>query len=159
MAQFRITPELYDEAVGFARRRARRLILAIVLMAFLLIALLDLRARGRLDWLLLAPPVVFFLFWFWGLPRIQRSQTRRIHSQQKSLQEPISLTLEEDALTWKAPSGNARVSWGDLHQWDGNDRLTVLYESEVLIRIIPHDALDPDELNLLKQKLQNVRKV
>jgi hypothetical protein len=158
MAQYNLTPELYLQAVRVAGRRVFW-ILGLIISSFLLLtAFLNSYREDDIDLSVFIPVAGFACFWFFGLPLLQRWKIRRIYRQQKSLHEPITLTLGEDELTWTAPSGSSRIRWSDLYRWKGNDSLTILYESQAVMRVIPHECLSSDEIHLLKRKLLNVRK-
>ena len=158
MAQYSITPNLYYEAVKLARRRLDWIVGPTIIFFLLLVGFLNSNTEDGFNWPAFIPVAAFNFFLLVCVPVIQRRRIRRIYTQQKSLQEAINLDIGEDALTWTAPSGSARIAWGNLYRWKGNDRLTVVYESQAIMRIIPHDSLSPDELGLLKRKLENVKK-
>lgn len=157
MAEYLITPESHYQAVWIAQRKMRRFLCSIVLL-LLLISLAGSLAKGSLDIASLVPLVLIFALLFVGLPVVQRWQIRRIHSQQKSLQNPISLEVDEDGISWTASNGNARIAWSDLYRWKGDDKMTLLYESQCLMRIVPHSALADSELSVLQSKLKTIRR-
>lgn len=64
-------------------------------------------------------------------------RARRIFAQQKSLHGEIDYQWDDDALTIKTERAQARMLWSDYIKWRENERLFVLYQSDIVFNLVP----------------------
>ena len=70
------------------------------------------------------------------LPR----SARRLFSQQKNLQRPIGFTWDRQGLGWISENGSGRIPWDDFIKWRQNERVVLLYHSDLLFQMLPKRA-------------------
>jgi hypothetical protein len=70
------------------------------------------------------------------LPR----KARRLFSQQKNLQRPIGFTWDQHGLDWTSENGAGRIPWDDFIKWRQNERVVLLYHSDLLFQMLPKRA-------------------
>jgi hypothetical protein len=67
-------------------------------------------------------------------------RARRIFKQQKDLQQPFQVAWDADKLIVDTANANVRTPWSDFIRWRENDRLFLLYRSDVLFNMVPMRA-------------------
>ncbi len=72
---------------------------------------------------------IYFVFIPW--------QTKRIYRQQKTLQQPLELELDEGHFSVSSAHGTFKMAWRDFHKWKKNSHLILVYQSSVLMHMIP----------------------
>lgn len=75
------------------------------------------------------------------LPR----RTRKLFAQQKSLQRPVEFSWDEQALHWSSENGSGRSPWSDYLKRRQNERIVLLYLSDVMFQMIPKRSFEPPE--------------
>ncbi|HEY0231396.1 MAG TPA: YcxB family protein, partial [Dokdonella sp.] len=70
------------------------------------------------------------------LPR----RARRLFAQQKNLQRPVTFSWDEDGLAWASVNGSGRTPWADYLKWRQNERLYLLYHSDLMFQMLPKRA-------------------
>jgi hypothetical protein len=65
--------------------------------------------------------------------------SRRIFSQQRDLQQSVTISWDEDRFTAVADSGTAHVKWADFHKWRRAKDVFLLYRSDALFNFLPLD--------------------
>lgn len=82
---------------------------------------------------------------------------KKYYDSQKSLQETIQLTFDDQKLSWHSESGEYHCLWSDLYKWNKNNKVIILYEGKNLIRIVPcHAFEDGDELNKFERYASHI---
>jgi hypothetical protein len=71
-------------------------------------------------------------------------KTRRVYRQQKSLQREFTLSWNADGVQSKNANGEYSVSWSDFIRWKENDRLYLLYLSDIMFSMVPKRAFDSE---------------
>jgi hypothetical protein len=67
-------------------------------------------------------------------------KAKRVFRQQKSLQREFSLSWNADGAHVKDANGDYSSAWSDFVRWKENDRLFLLYLSDVMFYMIPKRA-------------------
>jgi len=73
---------------------------------------------------------------FWRrflLPR----RARRIFAQQKNLQQPFEIRWDDDGLRGVSERGSSHTPWSDYLKWSQDDRIILLYLSDVMFQMLP----------------------
>jgi hypothetical protein len=73
-----------------------------------------------------------FVVWF-----VAPSTARRIFAQQASLRRAYRLEWNEQCYMTHSEDGHVRIEWGDFFRIIRNDEIIVLFESQVLRRLVP----------------------
>ncbi|MCP3734120.1 YcxB family protein [Sphingomonas sp. RP10(2022)] len=74
------------------------------------------------------------------LPR----RARRLYRQNRLLQRQVTARWSDAGLEWETSSGHTRLGWDDVHAWQSDTRVTLVYLTDLLFRMIPAHALDSD---------------
>jgi len=95
------------------------------------------------DWwlgpLLPALAALFFLHRYVMVPRL----ARRLFEQQKSLHHELTFDFDAEGMRVRSPWGVSTIPWSDFRKWKASRRLLVLFQSDVVINLVPLHAL-PD---------------
>jgi hypothetical protein len=132
---------------------ARRFLIAIPGLFFAISILVVLAGRPD-DPQSIVPPLVIFAIWgtvLWGLPRWA---ARKQFMGQRAAQGPITLTLDETGVHTRWNGGNSDVEWRNFVRWVEGKNQILLYSSPVLFNIVPKRALSPEELNVVRELVQ-----
>jgi hypothetical protein len=90
------------------------------------------------------------------LPR----RSRRLFAQQKNLQRPLRFSWDEQGLAWVNESGSGRTAWSDYIKWRENERVFLLYLSDVMFQMLPKRAFaDGERLRAFVDALGGIRTV
>jgi hypothetical protein len=73
------------------------------------------------------------------------SRSRRVFAQQKNLQRPVTIDWDSEELRWNSAGGSGRTCWIDFVKWRRNDRVLLLYHSDVLFQLLPMRAFASQE--------------
>lgn len=76
------------------------------------------------------------------LPR----RSRRVFAQQKNLQRPVTMHWDSEELRWSSADGSGKTCWVDFVKWRRNDRVLLLYHSDLLFQLLPMRAFTSEEL-------------
>jgi hypothetical protein len=79
------------------------------------------------------------LAWYVGVPW----QARRIFKQQKTLHVRIVFHFDTEGVRAESPHGASNIPWSHFRKWKANGRVLVLFQSDVLMTLVPLRAL-PD---------------
>ncbi|MGC1376765.1 MAG: YcxB family protein [Anaerolineales bacterium] len=119
-------------------------------------ALLYLIATGQIETGLyflpaLGLPIVFLLYRYVFLPR----QIKKLFTQQKELSLPFELEITETGLLTSNELGNSTRPWGNFAKWKENEKLLLLYHSDIMFSIIPKRIFsEPQQVETVKAFLQ-----
>ena len=96
-------------------------------------------------------PVGLPLFWLLFRYVLLPYQTRKIFAQQKELQPPFEMEFTDDNLVLSYEFGNAIRPWKNFIKWKENEKLLLLYLSDIMFVMIPKRFLtDPQQLEMIK---------
>ena len=96
-------------------------------------------------------PVLFPLVWLLFRHVLLPYQTRKIFAQQKDLQPPFEMEFTDDNLVLSYEFGNAIRPWKHFIKWKENEKLLLLYLSDMMFVMIPKRFLtDPQQLEMIK---------
>jgi hypothetical protein len=132
---------------------ARRFLIAIPGLFFASSILVVLAGRAD-DPQSIVPPLAIFAIWgtvLWGLPRWA---ARKQFTGQRATQGPITLTLDETGVHMRWNSGNSDVQWRNFVRCVEGRNQILLYSSPVVFHILPKRALSADELNIVRELVQ-----
>jgi len=140
-------------------RPISRVLLILIAALYALLLLLDWRmATQPLLVALMAAVGVAVLLAVWVLIPWQM---KRHFRQAPGLRDEIELSWDDERLSFETTRGNSRLAWSDYHRWGENERLLLLFQSEILYNIVPKAALNADELAAIREALEQagVRKI
>jgi hypothetical protein len=123
-----------------------------------LIGMLYLFVTGQLEYetTFLAAPVLVFaavipLYRYVLLPR----RIKKLFIQQKELSLPFELEITETGMFISNELGNGTRPWANFTQWKENEKLLLLYHSDVMFSIIPKRVFsDPQQVETVKAFLE-----
>ena len=116
------------------------------------------------DWGLLWPlswPIivggVFLLYTYVIIPR----RVRQIYSQHKEMAAPFEHEITPTMLVSTTQFGHGDRPWNIFHKWKENEKIFLLYTSDVQFVLIPKRFCTPEQLEALRLRLRenNVREV
>ena len=61
--------------------------------------------------------------------------SKKIFTQQKSLQVPYEIEITEEMFSSASERGNGRCLWSDFHKYKQNKSTTLLYQSDVMFHV------------------------
>ena len=107
------------------------------------------------DFILVLGIVGVFAFF---LRRNLRQAVAKNWQQQKALHQPYTFELSDEGYFVDAANGTMRMPWSNVHGWRSNDRILLLYQSDLLYNALPWRVVtDPTEkekvLRLIESKL------
>ena len=62
---------------------------------------------------------------------------RKVFRQQQALHRPFEMSWDSQVLTCRNATGESRIPWSDFVRWKENERLFLLYVSDVLFQLVP----------------------
>jgi hypothetical protein len=80
-------------------------------------------------------------------------RAKRFLSQQKSLQGEVSIGWDAEGVAFVAQAGQSRMAWGDYFKWLENDSVLVLFQSELLLNVLPKRCLSEGEVVEIRDRL------
>ena len=72
-------------------------------------------------------------------------RTRKLFSQQKSLMEPCDLEINDGDLIFNWAKGNAKMPWPKIQKWKSNERVILLYQSDMQFIPLPRRCFTSGE--------------
>jgi hypothetical protein len=91
-------------------------------------------SRSGSDFWMLAGLAAYFLALFY---LIIPWRTRRHFNQQKTLHGVAELEFTDTHFIGSSMHGSFKMAWSDFHKWKKNDHLILVYQSAVLMHMIP----------------------
>ncbi len=79
---------------------------------------------------------------------------RRIFNQQKEYSAPFEIELTPEAMLAFSQYGYSSRPWGEFHKWREDERLLLLYLSDVLYIVIPKRFLDEQQAAQIRALLR-----
>lgn len=139
-----------------AMRRLLYVVLALfaVVMAWSLIDGVSARRSDRGVWIFPCMAAYLCAGFFLWMPY----SIRRVYKQQKTLHVPIEVELTDIHFLTTSAHGTFQMPWKDFHKWKKNERMILVYQSEVLMHAIPLRALSDaaDRKKLVEILSQNL---
>ncbi|WP_438481298.1 YcxB family protein [Oleiharenicola lentus] len=83
-------------------------------------------------------------------------KTKRIFSQQKTLQSVTELELTDTHFKGSSAHGTCKIAWEEFHKWKKNEHLVLVYQSEALMHMIPLRAF---QTTTDKERLTSILKL
>ena len=111
-------------------------VLGILLLSFFLFAAISIMARPGPH---TTAYVLFATLALWALLRLVviPLKVRRVFRQQRNMQVPTTHEADEDGLASANEVGTSRYRWSDFTKWKENERLIVLYLSDIMMIVLP----------------------
>lgn len=111
-------------------------------------------------WLLSWPVIVGGVLLLWMYVIIPR-RVRQIYSQNKEMAAPFEHQITPTALISTNQFGRGERPWNIFHKWKENDKIFLLYTTDVQFVLIPKRFCTPEQLEALRLRLRenNVREV
>lgn len=81
--------------------------------------------------------------YFFLLPR----RTRKIFAQQKTLSERVEASWSPEDYSASNATNSGTIRWADYHKWDSDEKIVLLYQSDILFQMIPRTALTDAQLS------------
>ena len=72
-------------------------------------------------------------------------RSRRVYRQQVSMQRPHTVIWDNEVMATESAEFSARTPWRDFLKWRENERLFMLYLSDIMFRIVPKRAFADDK--------------
>lgn len=69
-------------------------------------------------------------------------QVNKLFRQQRSLQEPYTVSLEQEGLRFRTSNGEALLPWKYLLRWRESRSIFCLYQSDALVHVLPKRFFD-----------------
>ena len=155
MAQFQLSEKEFVQACLRIRFRRRTIILFFVAMALMILSL-----SGSESWaftIIVGGLVIGFVA---GLTYfLSAFKLRKTYREQQSLQEVITVTINDEQLNYSWSRGNAVFLWSDIRRWKQTRDFFLLFESEMFARILPKRALSPEEIAVIRAKLSSLPRI
>ena len=132
-------------------KRSFRLLLWTILGLLLIAGLLDPSALRRpLLLAMIGMAIVLVLM----IRLVVPFHAKRHFRQAAALRDEIEVTWDDEGVGFSGAHGNSRLVWGEFHRWAENDRLVLLYQSQMLYNIIPKRALTAEQVGELRRSLE-----
>ena len=78
-------------------------------------------------------------------------QARRIFKQQKAFHIPFTIFFNDNGIDSKSDLGDVNIPWSHIIRWKENDKLFLLYHSDVIFQFIPKRLIaEEDTVNKLR---------
>lgn len=90
--------------------------------------------------------------WWWYLPRL----ARRVFAQQRILHESMEVAWSEAGLSMRQPQASSITSWANYLRRRQDERVLLLYHSEVLFQMLPRRAFDAIQWQQLQAWVERV---
>lgn len=95
--------------------------------------------------------VLFPIFFY----RSMKSQTVKLFQQQKDLQHPYTIELSDAGYVVEGSNGTTRMIWANVHRWQVNDRILLLYQSDMLFNALPFRFVSETEKQQVLQMVES----
>jgi YcxB-like protein len=150
----------YLEAQKLHMRRSgwRRWLLyavaAFLILGFVLVLISSLQDQdwaslGLISWPLIAGGV-FLLYSYVVIPR----RVRQLYSQHKEMSAPFEHEITPAALITTTQFGTGNRPWNIFHKWKENDKIFLVYTSDLQFVLIPKRFCTPEQLDALRARLR-----
>ncbi len=74
------------------------------------------------------------------LKRLGRRGPRRVYDQHRSFQQEFTAEFTEEGWHSRSATGESRLPWDYFHKWISADDMVLLFESDVLMHVVPRRA-------------------
>ncbi|MBW2520468.1 MAG: hypothetical protein JRD88_08975 [Deltaproteobacteria bacterium] len=148
MTAYRISEEIYVQAMAYAQRRTTKWVVAICV-----IIPLGLAAAHDFDKNILLSVLLVYLglsFYFLVLaPLINKLNHQRHYRGNPQLQKTQYVLINETEVQFRSEHGHSRYQFDDLHRLDIFPELVMIYPRQSIFHVIPIDVLTDTELEIL----------
>ncbi len=72
-------------------------------------------------------------------------RTKKLFAQQKSLKDPSDLEINDAGLVFQWPKGNAKLAWAKVCRWKSNERVILLYQTDMQFIPLPRRCFSSGE--------------
>lgn len=76
---------------------------------------------------------------------------RKAYAEQKTLQQPITVTWSEEGFRSKGQQGDWNVPWNDYLKWTEDSKVILLYQSARVFNMLPKRVLTPAQIEDFRQ--------
>lgn len=88
---------------------------------------------------------------------------RRFYREQKTLQYPVTMELNEEGVFSEGETGTGRIKWDDFYAWKQDSKMILLYQARNLFNVIPCRVFAPTQnggevIDLIERKLPKKRR-
>jgi len=84
-------------------------------------------------------------------------RSRRVFTQQKSLQRPVEFWWDDDALHGSNDRGSNSTPWSDYVKWRQSERIILLYLSDAMFQMVPKRCFDgPAQLAAFLERVETI---
>ena len=150
MTLYRISEDIYVQAMGYAQRRTTKWVVGICV-----IIPLGLAAAHEFDKNILLSVLLVYLglsFYFLVLaPFINKLNHQRQYRGNRQLQKIQHYQINETDVQFRSEHGHSRYRLDDLHRLDIFPELVMIYTRQGLFHVIPMNVLTDTELDILKR--------
>jgi hypothetical protein len=80
---------------------------------------------------------IWFVFFCFIYPATVAKRSRKIFGQQKNLQIPREIEICDTHVSAKSERGVGTTPWNEFHKWKANDRIILVYSSDLLFQMFP----------------------
>lgn len=148
MTPYQITEELFVQAMTYAQKRTRTIVVAVCIVVPFLVYV----SRGFDTQTLASVLVVYIVFAFYFLvlaPLINKMNYQRAYRRNPMLQKTQYYAINGDEIHFKSENGESRYQLGSLIRLVIYPELVMLYPSTTIFHLIPKNALSAADLEAL----------
>jgi hypothetical protein len=95
--------------------------------------------------------VLFPIFFY----RAMKKQVAKLFQQQKDLRNPYMIEFSETGYVTEGSNGTTRMIWSNVHRWEANDHILLLYQSDMLFNLLPFRFLPETERQQVLQMVES----
>jgi len=150
MTPYQITEELFVQAMTYAQKRTRTIVVAVCLVVPFLVYV----SRGFDTQTLASVLVVYIIFAFYFLvlaPLINKMNYQRSYRRNPMLQKTQYYEISGDEVHFKSENGESRYQLSALMRVQIYPEMVMLYPSTSIFHLIPKSALSQADLDVLNR--------
>ncbi|EDY83378.1 hypothetical protein VDG1235_3004 [Verrucomicrobiia bacterium DG1235] len=72
----------------------------------------------------------------------------------RELREEVTFEYDDSLVQWTGKSGSYRIKWNKIKKWKIGKGVILIYETDVLMRMIPMRIFDESEIDFIRSKLE-----
>jgi hypothetical protein len=153
MAQYQFTEDQFVRAMAAAGRRIAVMLVAGAVVMAIVAGVYASQAGITPRSLILAAVPVALVFLLWR----RRLRWRRVFRQTPALQRQQTFLPDNDGYTIESYAGKARISWQETWRVTLSPEVAFLWMNETTFRIVPLEALSPEELEVVQRQAARPR--
>jgi hypothetical protein len=125
------------------------------IMILLLVGGLVLALMGSLPWTTILIPAFFLGFLAFFQFYLRPYQITRAYNQHKELSSPFVMELTDEGYSLKNSYGSARIPWKDFAKWKEDQKVILLYRTDIMFNMVPKRLLQDDaQVQYIHEKLR-----